>query len=75
MSSSKICRNVIFKRACFNCRNQLQGESSEQCIAVLYNLAETCEFQWLKDKMIRDRLVVGIQDQTLSEQLQMDPKT
>ena len=69
----KIRCNVIFERARFNRHNQLQGESSEQYIAVLSNLAETCEFQGLKDEMIRDRLVVGIRDQTLSERLQMDP--
>ena len=47
-----ICRNVIFEIACFSRHNQLQGESSEPYITILYNLAETCEFQRLKDEII-----------------------
>ena len=64
--------NVIFKRARFNCRKQLEGESAEQYITVLYNLVENCEYGELKAKMIRDCLVVGIWKSTLSENLQLD---
>ena len=37
-------RNVIFECACFNSRNQREGETSEQYITALYNFAsmETC---------------------------------
>ena len=42
----------------------------EQFITSLYNLVETCDFGDLKNEMIRDRIVVGIQDQALSERLQ-----
>ena len=66
----KVRKNVIFERACFNRRNQQQGESAEQYIIVLYELAEDCEYGALHSEMIRDRLVVGIRDITLSEQLQ-----
>lgn len=38
----------------------------------LYNLAEDCEYGAMKAEMIRDRLVVGIQDTNLSERLQLD---
>ena len=68
----KVRRNIIFERARFNRRNQLDGEMSEQYIAILYNLADTCEYGELKNEMIRDRLVVGISDTALSESLQMD---
>ena len=33
----------------------------------LYKLAENCNYGNLKEEMIRDRLVVGISDQQLSE--------
>ena len=69
----KVRKNVIFERARFNRRNQLESESAEQFITVLYSLAENCEYGTLKDEMIRDRLVVGIRDISLSERLQMDP--
>ena len=66
-------RNVIFERARFNRRCQLPGESAEQYIVELYNLAEHCNYGELKSEMIRDRLVVGILDKKLSEHLQLDP--
>ena len=65
-------RNVIFERARFNRRNQLEGETAEQYIMVLYTLADTCNYGTLRDEMIRDRLVVGIRDAGLSQQLQLD---
>lgn len=39
---------------------------------MLYSLIEMCEYGNLKDKMLRDQLVVGIRDVQLSEQLQLD---
>lgn len=44
----------------------------EQFITSLYSLAENCGE--LKDQMIRDRIVVGIRDQSQSARLQMDPE-
>ena len=36
----------------------------------LYTLAENCNYGDLTSEMMRDRLVVGIQDETLSQKLQ-----
>ena len=69
----KVRKNVIYKRARFNKRNQQNGESAEQYIMALYKLAENCDYGDLKEEMIRDRLVVGIRDTALSEKMQMDP--
>ena len=68
----KVRKNVIFERARFNRRNQLNGESAEQYIMELYTLLENCDFNEMKGEMIRDRLVVGIKDSALSERLQLD---
>ena len=38
----------------------------------LYTLADNCNYGDLRDEMIRDRLVVGISDAALSQQLQLD---
>uniref|UniRef100_A0A3B3C9Q2 Gypsy retrotransposon integrase-like protein 1 n=1 Tax=Oryzias melastigma TaxID=30732 RepID=A0A3B3C9Q2_ORYME len=65
-------QNVIYERARFNKRSQEPGESAESFIAAVYKLAENCQYGPLQDEMIRDRLVVGTQYQTLSEKLQMD---
>ena len=63
---------MIFERACFNARFQSKGELIEQFITALYRLLEHCEYGELKEEMIRDRLIVGICDSSLSERLQMD---
>ena len=65
-------KNVIFERARFNRQNQLDGESIEQYITVLYRLVDSCEYGTLKEEMLRDRIVVGIRDQALSQRLQCD---
>ena len=68
----KVRKNLIFERARFNKRNQLPHETAEQFITEVHRLAENCEFGPMKDELIRDRLVVGICDSTLSEHLQME---
>ena len=63
---------MIFERARFNRRVQLEGESAEQFIVELYNLKEFCNYGELTSEMISDRLVVGIRDRRLSKRLQLD---
>lgn len=45
---------------------------AEQYIAVLYNLADSCNYGALKGEILRDWLVVGIRDSSLSKPLQLD---
>ena len=66
-------RNIIFEREKFNKRKQQPGETSDSFITELYALAEYCEYGALQEEMIRDRLVVGLLDATLSEKLELDP--
>ena len=65
-------RNTIFEQAKFNRRVQQEGDSVDDFIIDLYSLAEHCQYGNLNDKMVRDRIVVGIKDSKLSEKLQMD---
>ena len=65
-------RNVIFERANFNNRKQEHGEPVDHFITALYGLAEHCKYGTLREEMIRDRIVVGLRDDKLSEKLQMD---
>ena len=67
-----IRRNVIFERAKFNNRKQLPDESVDCFITALYGLAEHCNYGALREEMIRDRIVVGLKDEKLSEKLQLD---
>ena len=68
----QVRRNTIFERARFNRHSQSEGESVEQFITSLYSLAENCDFAAMKEEMIRDRIVVGIRDSSLSERMQID---
>ena len=65
-------RNVIFERAKFGSREQYIDEPIETYVRALYQLAEHCSFGATKDDFIRDRLVLGLRDKALSEQLQME---
>ena len=65
-------RNVIFERAKFNRRRQEENEPAEAFITALYSLAEHWGYGDLHDEMIRDRIVVGIRNSSLSEKLQLD---
>jgi ribosomal protein L44E len=69
----KVRKNVIYERARFNRRCQQDGETAEQFIRELHQLAEDCDYGDRTKEMIRDRLVVGIKDSRLSERLQLDP--
>ena len=66
-------RNVIYERAKFNTRRQERDESVDTFVTALHTLAQHCNYQNLREEMIRDRLVVGLRDAKLSEKLQLDP--
>ena len=48
------------------------GESVDSFVTDLHVLAEHCGYGPLHDEMIRDRLVVGLQDARHPEKLQLD---
>ena len=62
-------KNVVIEHTKFNKRSQLPDEPVEQFITSLYNLAADCNFGELKDKLIRDKIVVRIRAASLSERL------
>ena len=53
-------------------RKPEEGESVDSFITDLYALAEHCGYNALHDEMIRDWLVVGLPDASLSEKLQLN---
>ena len=66
----QVRKNTIYERARFNCRNQLEGESVEQCITAIYGLIGNCKYGPFKEELLRDCVVVGIRDTALSQKLQ-----
>ena len=61
--------NVVIERHMFNTRVQQSSESMQNFISSVKILAETCEFDTLKDSLIRDRIICGVSSDTLRRQL------
>ena len=65
-------KNVIYERYLFHTRHQQEEETIDSFVTDLRLKAQTCEFGPLGNSLIRDRLVVGIQDSKLKEKLLRD---
>ena len=63
--------NVIFERAKFSSREQEPNEPVDTFFKDLHCLSEYCEFGTLREELIRDRIVVGLQNVKLNEKLQV----
>lgn len=65
-------KNVIYERAKSNRRVQQPGKAVDVFITALYVLAENCKYGALHDELLKDRIVVGLRDTSLSERMQLD---
>lgn len=63
-------KNVLFVWVKFNQRVKKPGEAINTFIQDLRRLAEDCDYGAIKDELIRDRTVVGVADDDLSNDLQ-----
>ena len=55
-----IPKRNVYERAVFNSRKQAEGETVDAFITALHTPSEHRQYGPLQDKMIRDRIVVGI---------------
>ncbi|XP_068671039.1 uncharacterized protein [Montipora foliosa] len=62
-------KSLSFERHSFFSRNQLEGESIDANVTDLRNKASRCEFAGLKDGLIRDRIVCGVNNDTVRARL------
>jgi len=62
-------QNVIYKTFKFNTTDQKEGQSLRDYFTEIRHLADDCEFGQLKDRMVRDRIVVGIRDHEMRQKL------
>ena len=62
-------KNLTFERHSFFSRNQLEGESIGAYVTDLRNKASRCDFAELKDGLIRDRIVCGVNSDTVRARL------
>ena len=61
--------NIIVERHKFNTRNQRHGETTEAYITDLKKLGNQCEYDNLKNDLIRDRIVCGIKNENTRRQM------
>ena len=56
----------------FHLRKQEPTESIEAYLAALHQLAKNCNFGQLRDRLIRDRVIVGVGNDSIIEKLWAD---
>lgn len=56
----------------FNRRVQADGETIENFVTDLQNLANDCDYGNMRDVLVRDRIIAGMRDEQLSERLQLE---
>ena len=61
--------NVIYERYVFNNRNQESNESIDVFATTLRSLIKSCNYDQLRDELIRDRIVCGIGSNTMRKRL------
>ena len=61
--------NVIYERYIFNKRIQESGETLDHYLTAIIKQAGWCNYGGLKDELVRDRLVSGIQNDRIREKL------
>ena len=66
--------NEIYETFLFNKRNQEKGETIEAYVSSLRKLANTCNFKTNEERMLRDRIVLGVRDDTIRQKLLEDRK-
>ncbi|KAK5642690.1 hypothetical protein RI129_008857 [Pyrocoelia pectoralis] len=62
-------KNIIYERYMFNKRTQAEGESIDVFVNDLRTLVKTCEYKDEADNLVRDRIVLGINDLRVQERL------
>lgn len=62
-------KSTVLNRYKFFMRSQQVGESFDHYQIELKHLAQNCEFEGQSDSLIRDRIIIGVQDSVLQERL------
>ncbi|KAL4714212.1 hypothetical protein ACJJTC_002849 [Scirpophaga incertulas] len=62
-------QNEVINTYNFNKRNQQDGETFDAFYTAIRKLAENCNFDTQKDRMLRDRIVIGVSDHRMQQKL------
>ena len=66
--------NETYERYVFNKRDQQQGESFDSYLSAFRSLIKTCNFGTLQDNLLRDRVVLGIRENSTRKKLLAESK-
>ncbi|UYV78984.1 K02A2.6-like [Cordylochernes scorpioides] len=66
-------KNTIYKRYIFFTFEQKLNQTFDDFVTEIKSKAEDCEFENIKDSLIRDRIVLGCRDTTLREKYLQNP--
>lgn len=66
-------KNTVYERYMFYQRNQGDGEPFDTFLIHIRQLARTCEFEAKENEMLRDRIVMGVNDQKLQRKMLETP--
>ncbi|CAG2219480.1 unnamed protein product [Mytilus edulis] len=66
--------NETYERYCFNKRDQEQGENIDTYVAALRTLVKTCNYGTIEESLIRDRIVIGLRENSTRKKLLQDAK-
>ena len=66
--------NEIYETFLFNKRNQEEGETIDAYVSSLRKLAKTCNFKANEERMLRDRIALGVRDDTVRQKPLEDRK-
>ena len=66
--------NETYERYKFNKRDQEQSETIDTYVASIRTLSKTCNYGEIEESLIRDRIVIGIEDNTTRKKLLQDHK-
>lgn len=62
-------KNVIYERYIFGCCKQEEGEAIDCFVTRLREKAATCDYGALRDELIRDKIVIGIANESTRRRL------
>ena len=62
-------RNVSYERFIFMSRKQKKNESFDDYIIALKNLVKSCDYEHLADSLVRDAIIMGVNDKKIQEVL------
>ena len=66
-------KNLTFRRFTFLTARQVEGETFDEYVTRLKTLSEDCEYEELRNSLIKDLIIIDPRDKKLQERLLSEP--